>query len=138
MSLRGFPPCPVALGRIYALDLEDYQFVCLCVCVANKKVYVDTEPEATGQRVITHKHALSHVTKKTHSHTNTPNQLLFPLIHFLFYTIPTIFFTPLNTSAITHSSYTSESTECTSPPGSFSSFCSSFPSFTAETLSVAP
>lgn len=32
MSLRGFPPCPVALGWIYALDLEDYQSVCLCVC----------------------------------------------------------------------------------------------------------
>lgn len=64
-----FPACPVALGWIYALDLEEC--VCLRVCGANERVRVETEPEATGQRVITHRHAYSRGNRKPHKHSHT-------------------------------------------------------------------
>lgn len=117
--------------------------VCLCanacVCGANEKSYVGTEPEATGQRVIMHKHAYSYGTKK---HTNTPNHSLYLHPISLSCNPPPIFSTPLNTSAITYRAHTRMhqwSAYCrSSPPGSLSSSCSSLPPFTAVPLSVSP
>lgn len=93
-----FSACPVALGWIYALDLEECVY--LYVYGANRRVYVDREPEATGQSNHTQTCLESWDTER-HTHFN-----LAPLSSFIFsFTQPPhtpIFSTLLNTSAITN------------------------------------
>ena len=129
-SLRCFPPCPVALGWIYALDLEEHLSVCVCLCARGTNERVCRKSWRRQVGLITHKHALCDGTKKR-SHTETLLINSFLLAHFLFRAILAIFSAPLNGSAIARAhiggTYTYESNECTSPPGAFSSLCSSFP-----------
>lgn len=90
--------------------------VCLCayacVCGANEKSYVDTEPEAAGQRVIMHKHAYSYGTKK---HTNTPNHSLYLHPISLSCNPPHLLHSVKHISNHIQSTYTYASVECILP-----------------------
>lgn len=72
--------------------------MCLCVCGANERVFIDTLPAATGQRVITHRHAYGHGTQILTLISSTTS------IYSLFHTINPIFFILLTIPALTHSS----------------------------------
>lgn len=137
MSLRCFSCLPCGPWLDSRTVFKVYVCVGVCICGANERVCVYTDPEATGQRVIKHRHDYSHGTHQ-HSHTVISSPLL---IHFLFHTIPPYLLHSVKhiyNHTLTYSAHTAmhqlSAQRLTSPPGSFSSFRS----FTPKPAFVTP